>query len=263
MNAHLTDDELVLHYYGETPADEQTRAESHLSACGSCQQHYTRLQRVMAVVDSSGAFEAPAGFERTAWARLQPALPSAARGWLTAFLWSPVRLGWAAAVLILVLGAFAAGRLSHKTPNAPAPAATSASAESAAERVLLVDLGDHLDRSQMVLIELASAEPGAQGLDVSNERERAEELLASNRLYRDAALRHGDHAMASLLDDLERVLVDVAASPSTMPKDDLDAIRRRISEQELLFKVGVVSSQVREREKTAFQTRRPLDTTKG
>ena len=263
MHVHLTDDDLVLHYYGEMPADEETRAASHLSACGSCQQQYTRLQRVMAVVDSSAAFEAPAGFERTAWARLEPELPPASRGWLPALLWSPVRFGWAAAVFVLVLAAFAAGRLSHRPANAAAPAATNASAESAAERVLLVDLGDHLDRSQMVLVELASAEVGAHGLDVSNERERAEELLASNRLYREAALRHGDRAMASLLDDLERVLVDVAASPSTMSKDDLDAIRHRISDKELLFKVGVVSSQVREREKAAFQTRRPLDTTKG
>lgn len=263
MNDHLTDDDLVLHYYGEMPAGDETRTEAHLSGCGSCQQQYARLQRVMAVVDSSTAFDAPAGFERTAWARLEPALPSATRGWLPAFLWSPVRVGWAAGVVILVVAAFAAGRLSHHAASAAAPAASNARAESAAERVLLVDLGDHLDRSQMVLVELASAEVGAHGFDVSNERERAEELLASNRLYREAALRHGDHAMASLLDDLERVLVDVAASPSTMSKDDLDAIRRRISDKELLFKVGVVSSQVREREKAAFQTRRPLDTTKG
>lgn len=263
MNVHLTDDELVLHYYGEMPAADETRAESHLSACGSCQQQYTRLQRVMAVVDSSGAFEAPPGFERMAWTRLEPALPKRARGWVPALFRSPVQFGWAASVVLLVAAAFMAGRISHRSPAATAPAATTASAESAAERVLLVDLGDHLDRSQMVLVELASAEPGARGLDVSNERERAEELLASNRLYREAALRHGDHAMASLLDDLERVLVDVAASPSTMSKGDLDAIRHRISEKELLFKVGVVSSQVRERENAAFQTRRPLDTTKG
>jgi anti-sigma factor RsiW len=264
MNVHLTDDDLVLRYYGEMAADEETRAASHLSACGSCQQQYARLQRVMAAVDSSAAFEAPSGFERTAWARLEPELPSASRGgWLLSLLWSPVRLGWAAAIVVLVVAAFAAGRLTHRVPPAGGPAVTSASAESGAERVLLVDLGDHLDRSQMVLVELASAETGASGLDISNERDRAQQLLASNRLYREVSLRNGDRAMAALLDDLERVLVDVAASPSTMSKDDIDSIRRRISEKELLFKVGVVSSQVRERERTAFRTRRPLDTTKG
>jgi len=76
MTTHLTDDELVLHYYGEMESADERRAESHLSTCGACQQTYTRLQRVMAFVDSAPAVEAPPGFERTAWARLQPALPA-------------------------------------------------------------------------------------------------------------------------------------------------------------------------------------------
>lgn len=262
MTDHLTDDELVLHYYGEVGAGEEAATESHLSACGACQRQYARLQRVMAVVDSSDAFDAPTGFERTAWARLEAALPSRGGGWLSSFLWSPVRLGWAAGVVVLVVLAFTAGRLSHRAPSA-SPGVASASTESGAERVLLVDLGEHLDRSQMMLVELASADAGSKGLDISIERERAQELLASNRLYRETALRNGDHAIAALLDDLERVLVDVAASPSTMSKSDLDSIRQRISDKELLFKVGVVSSQVHEREKAAFQERRPLGTSKG
>ena len=265
MTDHLIDEQLVLHYYSELPIDEDTAAKAHLSGCAACQHQYARLQRVMAVIDSTAAFEAPAGFERVAWARLEPALPSRTRGWLPAFLWSPARLGWVAGILVLVAGAFLAGRLSRQaTPGSGAPVVQTALGTTAAERVLLADLGEHLDRSQMVLVELASAEPGSTGFDVSTERDRAQELLASNRLYRETALRDGDHAMAALLDDLERVLVDVAASPSaTMSKADLAAIRQRISDKELVFKVGVVSSQVHEREKAAFQQRRPLDTTKG
>ena len=61
--------------------------------------------------------------------------------------------------------------------------------------------------------------------------------------------------MASLLDDLERVLVDIAASPATVSQEDLDSVRRRIDSKELLFKVRVVSSQVRERQRAAIQER--------
>lgn len=264
MADHFTDDQLVLLYYGELPTDEETAAHAHLSGCPACQQQYARLQRVMAVVDSTAAFEAPAGFERLAWARLEPALPSRTRGWLPSFLWSPAGLAWVSGIVVLVAGAFWAGRFSrHPAPTPAAPVVATAQATSAAQRVLLADLGEHLDRSQMVLVELASAEAGSTGLNVSNERDRAQELLASNRLYRETALKDGDPAMASLLDDLERVLTDVAASPSTMSKPDLEAIRQRISDKELLFKVGVVSSQVHERERAAYQERRPLDTTKG
>jgi hypothetical protein len=76
-----------------------------------------------------------------------------------------------------------------------------------------------------------------------------------NRLYRQTAASTGDAAMASILDDLERVLVDIAASPSTVSQEDLDSVRRRIDSKELLFKVRVVSSQVRERQRAAIQER--------
>jgi hypothetical protein len=87
------------------------------------------------------------------------------------------------------------------------------------------------------------------------EQSRAEQLVMANRLYRQTALSTGDAAMASVLDELERVLVDVAASPSTVSQADLDSVRRRIESKELLFKVRVVSSQVRERQKAAIQER--------
>ena len=54
-NLHLNDDDLVLHYYGEMPAADESRAATHLSGCGACQENYAKLQRVMAFVDSAPA----------------------------------------------------------------------------------------------------------------------------------------------------------------------------------------------------------------
>ena len=90
---HLTDDDLVLHYYGE----DVPRAESHLAACAACQANLTRLQRVMAFIDSAPPVEAPDGFERNAWARLEPAIGAPRRGWFSWFVVSPARLAFAAA----------------------------------------------------------------------------------------------------------------------------------------------------------------------
>ena len=128
-------------------------------------------------------------------------------------------------------------------------------AETVRERILLVDLGEHLDRTQMVLVELVSADDSKGDVDISHEQSRAEQLVSANRLYRQTALSTGDANMASLLDDLERVLVDIAASPETVSQEDLDLVRRRIDSKELLFKVRVVSSQVRERQRAAIQER--------
>ena len=247
---HLNDDDLVLHYYGELSPTEESSAGAHLASCGECQENYATLQRVMALVDSAPAVEPAPGFEAVAWARLEPALPR--RGsWLSWFVFSPARLAFAAGVIVLIGGAFMAGRLSRTTGPGGAPQ----SAAQVRERILLVDLGEHLDRSQMVLVELVSAGGTTGDVDISTERARAEQLVGVNRLYRQTALSTGDTNMAAVLDDLERVLVDIAASPSTVSQDDLDSVRRRIDSNELLFKVRVVSSQVRERQKVAIQER--------
>jgi hypothetical protein len=251
---HLTDDDLVLHYYGE----EVPRAESHLAACAACQANFTRLQRVMAFIDSAPAVEAPDGFERIAWARLEPGLHAPRRGWLSSFVLSPARLAFAASVLVLVGAAFMAGRfMPRPAPGAATPTQTEAQVR---EGILLVDLDEHLDRSQRMLVELASADDSAGPVDMSLEQSRAEQLVAANRLYRQTATSTGDAAIAAVLDDLERVLVDIAASPKTMTQEELDAVKRRIESKELLFKVRVMASQVRARQRDAISVRSPRST---
>jgi hypothetical protein len=247
---HLTEDDLVLHYYGEMTSAEEAHATGHLAACRACHDDLRRLQRVLAVVDES-AFdgpELPERFERTVWARLQPDLGGSRRSWLSWFVLSPGRLAWVAAVIVLVGASFMAGRLAPR-PNDPAQ-----TGDELRERILLVDLGEHLDRSQMVLVELVSANDDGP-IDISGERERAEHLVAANRLYRQTALATGDTGIADLLDELERVLVDLAASPEEISPEDLSAVRRRIESRSLLFKVRVVSSEVRQRQQSVMQER--------
>jgi hypothetical protein len=252
---HLTDDDLVLHYYGEMPSTEEARAESHLAACAACQAGYTRLQRVMAFVDSAPAVDAPDGFERVAWARLAPSLHGRERGWLSWFVLSPARLAFAAGVVVLVGASFMAGRMLPRPTTAPLAVAAVQTEKALRENVLLADLDEHLDRSQRMLVELATADNSAGPVDMSIEQGRAEQLVAANRLYRQTAASTGDAGMASLLDDLERVLVDIATSPKQMTQEDLDSVRRRIDSKELLFKVRVMASQVRARQQEAIKVR--------
>src|SRR5438045_1102427 len=87
------------------------------------------------------------------------------------------------------------------------------------ERILLTDLGEHLDRSELMLAELVGGDP-ADRANVVAQRARAEELVADNRLYRQTASANGNTALAAVLDDLEQVLVDVAASPDSVSAAD-------------------------------------------
>jgi hypothetical protein len=252
MTTHLTDDELVLHYYGEMPDADEHRAVAHLADCATCQAGYRKLQRVLAMVDQTALAgpELPPAFERTVWARLEPDLRRDRSGWLSWFVFSPGRLAWVAMVVVLVGAAFVAGRLSPR-PADPAPTAapTVASMEQA---ILLSDLTEHLGRTQMMLTELANA-----GIDdnVSAERERAEELVAANRLYRRTAETTGNGAIVSFLGELELLLVELAASPEQMSAEELAAVRRRIDTESLIFKIRALSSEIRARQKSEFEAR--------
>lgn len=245
---HLNDDELVLHYYGEMDQAAETRAADHLAACAECRESYATLQRVLAAVEALPEAEADAGFEPRVWARLEPALGRGNRGRFGWLMVSPVRVAWAAAVVALAAGAFVAGRVWDR--SARQGQAVTASTTDLRERLLLVDLADHLDRSQRLLVDVASA--GTPD-DSGTERARAEDLLASTRLYRQTAASTGDVAVADLLDEMERVLVDITAGAAGASGSDLEASRRRVDS--LLFKVRVVSSTIRERQKAAFRRR--------
>ena len=236
---HLTEEQFVLYYYGEGDGSPAVRA--HLDACEVCRAEYASLQRVLNVVDSAPVPERDANYGAQVWSRLQPSL-GGKRRWKLPILW-PAR-HWAAAAIVatLLVAAFLAGRYYSKAPQQ--------TAGQVRERILLVAVGDHLERSQMILVELVNARPG-QPLDVTSERERAEDLVAENRLYRQTAVHSGDTRVASVLDELEPVLLDIAHGPDRLTPEELEKLRQRIEGDGILFKVRVAGSTVRRREEKA------------
>ena len=180
------------------------------------------------------------GYGREVWDRLQPRLARRPGDGRSAPL-AGLRLApWslAAAVLVLVAGAFFAGRATQRPGEAPL-------STDARRGILLVALGDHLERSRMVLLEYVNAAPlEAAG---SRERARAAELVASNRLYRQAAAREGEPGVADVLDQLERVLLEIANSPAHVSPESHEALRRRIEEEGVLFKIEVIGARAGQR----------------
>jgi hypothetical protein len=102
-----------------------------------------------------------------------------------------------------------------------------------------------------MLVELSNAEPAdskQKQVNISAEQRRAEDLLEENRLYRQTALKEGDAGLASVLDELERVLLDVAHSPEEVTPAQLEAIQKKIEERGILFKVRVVNKELQQRQ---------------
>ena len=73
--------------------------------------------------------------------------------------------------------------------------------EAARERILLIAVGHHLEKSERVLIELLNSN-GSGEIDLAGQRERAERLATDNRLYRRSAGQSGERAIAGLLEVL-------------------------------------------------------------
>lgn len=251
---HPTEDDLILHFYRETAPDEATRVDQHLAGCAACREEFARLQRVLAMVDAQPAEEAPPGFERVMWARLEPQLAAPrSAGWRAWF--TMPRLALAGGMAAVVVAAFMAGRLTGR-PEAlppqsagavqPGPAGSGAGAERSPERVLLTAAGDHLERSQIILVELLNAETVS---DITGERERAADLVAEGRLIRQSATQAGEAAITDVLEDLERVLQEIANGPDETTAQELQSLREQIETRGILFRVRVMSSEMRQRER--------------
>jgi hypothetical protein len=254
---HLSEEDLIS--YREDDAKPAAAIAAHLKDCEQCRAEFTRLNEelttVFAALDTLEVPDAGEGYAQQVWKEISPKLEShrgrarardeKAPWWRDWF--SPRRLIAVSAVTALVMLAFFAGRGTNKN-NVP----EAVSAASMREKVLLLVVGEHLGRSEMMLTELSntSAQSGAgKMIDISAEQKRAEDLLEENRLYRETALEQGDAGVASVLDELERVLLDVAHAPGEISGPQLLAIQQRIEADGLLFKVRVVGQELERRQR--------------
>lgn len=240
---HLNEQEMVLHHFGDDEGEAKTGAAAHLAACPECAAESARLSAWLEALREHAPAVPERGSEygRELWVRISPGLEArSAAGW-RAWL-APHRAGWAAAAAALLLVAFLAGRYTRVAPVATTVAQTEAG--QGRDRILLIAVGDHLEQSQMILVELANAEAGRGPVNIAPERQRARELLAANRLYEQSARNADEVAVQSVLDDLERVLVEVANSPSELDGAQLRQIQQQIESQGLLFKVRVIGAKV-------------------
>lgn len=250
---HLNEEELILHYYGET--DAPAGAGQHLSECAECAAQFAALTRVLSRVETAPVPERGPEYGAQVWNRIQGQVIAREpkRGFRWADLFGMRQLAVASAMTVLVIAAFLAGRYIPHTP----PGGTPATSEQVRERIMLVAVGEHLERSRLVLVELVNS-PETGMVDLSTTQAWAEDLVESNRLYRQTASRAGEAGLAGVLEELERVLLEVAHSPGELSQAELDLLRKRIESRGILFKLRVVEGQMQQRQQqpTPSQTGR-------
>ena len=243
---HLTQNELVLFRYGEMKGGERREVEAHLQSCPLCRRELADIERTLETVDRLPVPERDDNYGSEVWARIRPELAEKARNSLELSASVPrvgaggrrCRAGGGGILERQTLAAAPSLGGGRRFPRLPA------------QRILMVAVGDHLERAQMLLVEIMH-QPAAGPADVSETRQLAQDLVESNRLYRQTALRDGDAGMASVLDELERVLLHISHSPNEISADELVSLQHQIESQGILFKVRVVQSEVQEKQKVA------------
>jgi hypothetical protein len=243
---HLNEEELINYHYGES-VDSETIAH-HLRECPDCARSYAAIMRDLAEITAPPTPARDTDYGQQVWDSIRGSLRAydapKKRGW---FSLGPVTGHWkgfaaAAACALVIAGAFFAGRQwEHRTTQTPTVANNSTNGQGM-QRVVLVVLGDHLDRSERLLVELKHAEPSTEGPIQAEARE----LLASNRLYRESVKQAGDPTLASALDHLERVLIEVSNEPTGLSQARLDELQKEMNTDGLLFEVRVLRSRVQE-----------------
>jgi hypothetical protein len=238
---HLNEEQLVSHYYhdDESPA----AAESHLASCAECRAQLETIRRVLTLVGESPVPERGDEYAEQVWTSLRWKLGSHRRR----ARWTSLVAAAAVLAVAFFLGIWWRGR----GGQAPSPIPQMAKSGQAAspvvqtqkqqqDRVLLVVVSDHLESSERMLAELANANP-KRDFDLSGDR--TAELVSSNRIYRRSAEHNGDQRIATLLSDLEPILVELSHAGKTLSPGELESIQKRIESKGLLFKVRVMSAQ--------------------
>ena len=256
---HYSEDELTLYYYGE--GRRRAAIERHLDRCPACAKEYREIAATLAMI---AAPEIPGRSDQyglEVWQRIRHRLPEQETGFgrfsrfagFAGFEGFSRFAGFAAAAAVLMLAAFIAGRTWNRqdspayviTRSNPSNPSNPENPENPAKRILLTSVADHLDRSERVLTDIMNA---PERSDISAAQGWADDLLRTSRLYRQDALDAGEQSVATVLDDLERSLLEIVHSPSRISAADLEQIRRRIDAAALLFKVRVMSDELRQRE---------------
>jgi hypothetical protein len=248
---NASSEKLTLYYYGELAGDERRAFEAHLAMCPACAAALSELdvlraalapraaatrttdewlgfmQRLDAALDAPDTLQVA---ERAAH-RTPHIAPHTAPWHVARRRWLPVSL---AALLVL---AVALGLLWQR--QVLGPAHTLVADAGATDAALGAAAARHFERAKLVVLGLAMKDPAqTRAEDWQYERHLAASLLPETRLFRMSATDRGDAGLASLLGDLESVLLQ-ASMASDADAPELQRIQRVIRRRDLLVRMDL------------------------
>ena len=231
---HYTEEELILHYYDESDHSEAIAA--HLASCETCTSTLARLERDLGEIRELPFPNPGPGYSREVWDAIQPKLeatpaPSASRRWR-------VPMAAAAGILLAFASLWIGFRMGRNGGGGTID-------PEIRRQALRAAVSMHFQSSERLLMDLSNVDR-RRSVDLAAPARRASDLASTNRLYRRTAELHGDAELSALLDELERLLLDIANAPEQLSPVEFNALWSRVERSGLLLKMRLKETEVRE-----------------
>lgn len=253
--------DVVLYFYGELDGAERARGAAHVRGCAECRHRLEELQTIRDALASRPVVDAPpagdwSGFMR----RLDEATKPVHAVTSAPVTRQPRRGTWtvrhaaalAAMAALVTIAVMSAARFRSSGIDVPAKSSDQVvvaqpssdptpAAQATPDQALRAVSAEHLERSKLVVLGLATRDPQhSTAADWQYERRLAESLLSDTRLYRIAAQDRGVSDVARVMRDLETVLLEASLSDNT-DKDALERVQRLIAKRDLVVKMQVMA----------------------
>ena len=241
-----------MYFYGELEPDRpRPRVERHLRGCGRCRQRLDDLHAIRRALAAEPVVEAPPADD---WSGFMQRLDSAVglpasrpSRWPAASQW----IALAATLALVTLGVFLAARtrpnrpagVSARTTLTPQAEAGNGTSGNMTPGAALREISaEHLERSKLVVLGLATRDPReTRAADWQYERRLAGSLLPDTRLYRLAAQERGMSDVAHVMRDLETVLLEASMTDGS-DRESLPRVQRLIARRGLVSKIQMVAA---------------------
>ncbi len=243
---HITDDDLVLLFYGEHDDPELAA----IVACSTeLSARFDALRAELKLVDTFVPPHRGDDYGSDVWQQISPRLADETaqskgriQAWLSSFTQPRFSFGGALAFVLVAALAFTLGRNNGPdgitTPTDPLQATGIVLAGIDSARLLTSAISGHLEQVDLVLTQFANTSVALAG-----DADRATGMLVANRLYRQAAVSQGKHKLAAFLAELEPLLIELAYEAHTASPVSRERMQKEVRNG-LLFRVRVMNKQL-------------------
>ena len=268
MNIHKKTEELLYEYLrNELDAAGRTAVENHINSCHRCRAEMEQMKEIIFMIPAS-ALDASKLRSEEYWNNfavnvehrlhenrpLPKRAPLSIGSMLDHLLFTPrpyiTAFGSALAILLIVVGYWKwyDHKLDIQHQLTQRQAAESAQYDSTSEQVY-----QYVRQTKMLLVGIANMKPvEGTSYDVSVERQKSRELIHQARYLKDQPL---DERTEKLIDDLQRILIELANLKEDGNAPNIEIIRSGVHQENLLFKIRMAEQTYgvkRDKERTSF-----------